>query len=667
MQPPGPGFTRPRICSGTSGGDTLACLTVAMDFFQHQEQARRKSGMLVVLFLLAVLATVTAVNLAVVPIVAQGGEEAIPATVAVVTLCVLATITVGSLIKMAQMAGGGAAVADALGARRIQPDSGDPVERRALNVVEEMAIASGMPVPPVYVLEDETINAFAAGRTPQDSVIGLTRGCMEKLTRDELQGVVAHEFSHIFHQDTRLNMRLVGLLGGIMAISLVGQGILRSMRYHRVSRSSRGKDGAAGILLIGLALFVVGLVGYFFARLIQTAVCRQREYLADASAVQYTRNPEGLANALARIVRAGSRIEAPRAAEFSHFMFANGLESLFATHPPAEERIRRILALTPGAPLPEPRGEFPFTNVQASGSASASTPAAAVAPVAGAPSVPPRAVPPLMSGLIPGQSVRHAAHTVGEISPEQLQLAAHLLASLPPAVMRAAREPFAARAVVLGLLLSPEPRTRAAQMEHVRVTDARLHWALSELQPHLQGIRPGMRLPLLELSAASLAALSSHQYTQFRQIIEGVSMVDGQVDRFEWIVRVVLRSVVERRGLGDRRAPRPGVRDEALVTSVLAYSGSRTPEQARHAWEAARTVNPVLPAELLPIDVCTLDAVDASLRSLDRSTPAAKHRLVDGCVAAVCADGTTTAVEAELLCAICAAISVPMPPVRAEP
>lgn len=616
-----------------------------MDFFQHQERARRNTGLLVILFILAVVGTVVAVNLAVVPFVAAKGGGPIP-TIAVVTVCVLGVILVGTLIKVAQMSGGGKAVAEALGGRPVDPSSRDPDERRALNVVEEMAIASGMPVPPIYILDDDAINAFAAGRTPADSVIGLTRGCVQTLSRDELQGVVAHEFSHIFNQDTRLNMRLVGLLGGILALAIVGQVMLRSMRH-----SSRRNKEAGAAIFIGLALLIVGYIGYFFGRLIQCAVCRQREFLADASAVQYTRNPDGLAGALERIARGRSTaLDAPRAGEFSHFFFASGLNSLFSTHPDAEERIRRIRALPLGA------------KVGGGADKSAAPPAYERAN--------PALTAAFAAGAIPGPppissvAVRDAAQEIGALSPGQIDYAAELIAELPRELVSAAHDPFAARAVVIGLLLSPHPGMSAMQLGLVQRADARLHDALARLAPLFGKLRPAQRLPLLELCSAPLAMLSPHQYAEFRSLIEEISHADGEVDRFEWIVRVILRRAIERRGSREADTPTPTTRDVALVTSVLCYSGARSIAEASNAWRAARGANAALPAEPLPTSACTLDAVDASLRALDGASPGVKRSTINGCVAAVCADGVTTEVEAELLRAFSAGMGAPMPPVR---
>jgi len=249
-------------------------------------------------------------------------------------------IFVVSIISVAKLADGGSAVAEMIGARRVAPDTRDPLERRLRNVVEEMAIASGVRVPGVYVMDGESgINAFAAGWDVSNSVVAVTRGTLETLTRDELQGVIGHEFSHILNGDMRLNIRLIGVLAGIVFIGSIGEFLMRSVRGSR-SRNT------GGIFLVGLAIFVIGYIGLFFARLIKAAVSRQREFLADASSVQFTRNPDGIAGALDQIRSASAFIANRYAEEMSHMFFGQSLKlwlgGLFDTHPPIDERIRRV-------------------------------------------------------------------------------------------------------------------------------------------------------------------------------------------------------------------------------------------------------------------------------------------------------------------------------------
>ena len=338
-----------------------------MDYFQNQDVARKKTGRLVFFFIIAVVLIILSVYAAVGAVLTFAAPEGAgegantlgwlwnPELFGIVALGTSGLIAGGSLFKVAALSGGGHTVAELLGGRLLHPDKASPDERRLLNVVEEMAIAAGLPVPPVYLLENESgINAFAAGHTTGDAVIAVTSGTLSRLSRDELQGVIAHEFSHILNGDMRLNIRLMGVLFGILVIGLTGWIIFRSSfdgGYVRMGARDDDRKGFNPLPLIGLALYVIGYVGVFFANLIKAAVSRQAsEFLADASAVQFTRNPEGIAGALKKIgaLAEGSRVEDPHAEEASHMFFGeavsgfNELFGLLSTHPPLVERIRRI-------------------------------------------------------------------------------------------------------------------------------------------------------------------------------------------------------------------------------------------------------------------------------------------------------------------------------------
>jgi Zn-dependent protease with chaperone function len=333
---------------------------MATDFFERQDIARRNTTRLVILFALAVLTLIVSIDLLLAGVLGYLGRNpdtgainwALAADPQVLSLSIIGTLLVaggGSLFKIAQLRGGGQVVAEQLGGRLLNPDSTVPSEQQLLNVVQEMALASGAPTPPVYLMDNEAgINAFAAGFTPSDAVIGVTRGAAEAFTRDELQGVIAHEFSHILNGDMRLNIRLIGLLHGILIIGMLGYFVLRMAAFSGVGRSrSRENSSPLPMLALGAGLMAVGFFGMLFGNLIKAAVSRQREFLADASAVQFTRNPGGIAGALRRIGGAttGSGIESPNAPEASHMFFGlatSGFSGLFATHPPLAERIRRI-------------------------------------------------------------------------------------------------------------------------------------------------------------------------------------------------------------------------------------------------------------------------------------------------------------------------------------
>ncbi len=341
-----------------------------MDFFEAQVRARRRTARLVVLFVCAIAGLVAVGYFSTVAIWREVGSSVSdgsayngrveadhswwePQLLAGIAIGTCAVIGLASFFKWAQLRSGGRVVAEMVGGRRINTATTDARERQLLNVVEEMSLASGVPVPGVYVLDKEVaINAFAAGHTADDAVVAVTRGTLDQLTRDELQGVVAHEFSHILNGDMRFNLRMTTVIFGILVIGLIGRTVLLSLRHVRVRSSGNSKGGGGGVVLalvvIGLLLLVLGYVGYFFGRLIQAAISRQREFLADASAVQFTRNPGGIVSALRRIggYAAGSRLESARSAQIEHFFFAQGFRSslagLWNTHPPLRERIQAI-------------------------------------------------------------------------------------------------------------------------------------------------------------------------------------------------------------------------------------------------------------------------------------------------------------------------------------
>ena len=340
--------------------NSLSIAILQMTFFQQQEAARKRTLILIGYFVLAVICIIAAIYTVIVVMLHNVKDDATGASLLpslwnpeIFTITALVTLLIivgGSIFKILALRGGGSVVARNLGGRLVLPGTRDPDERKLLNVVEEISIASGVSIPAVFVLEDEAgINAFAAGFSPNRAAVAVTRGCMKLLSRDELQGVIAHEFSHILNGDMRLNIRLMGIIHGILIIGLIGRAMVRSVtRSNRRSSSRSGKDSGGPVLVLGISLFIIGYIGVFFGKIIKAAVSRQREYLADASAVQFTRNPVGISGALKKIggLSHGSLIENSSAEEASHLFFANGLGQAFlnllATHPPLTERIQRI-------------------------------------------------------------------------------------------------------------------------------------------------------------------------------------------------------------------------------------------------------------------------------------------------------------------------------------
>jgi Zn-dependent protease with chaperone function len=647
-----------------------------VDFFESQDHARKQTGRLVALFAFAVVAI--ACTLYVVAVVATGYRGNDPRTGAVVMQLVwldpnlmatvaLATLVLvggGSLYKMAQLrSGGGRSVAESLGGRLLHGDSSDALERRILNVVEEMAIAAGTTVPPVYLMDrEEGINAFAAGFAPTDAVVAVTRGCAETLTRDELQGVVAHEFSHILNGDMRLNIRLMGILHGILIIGILGYFVMRSSMFAGHSRrSDRGNAGMV-LLFVGVALAAIGFLGTFFGNMIKATVSRQREFLADASAVQFTRNPDGIAGALKKIggFERGSKLESANAPEVSHAFFASGLSgalgSVFSTHPPLEQRIGRLdPSWQPAEGARAPRtSEAPASATAGFGGAAFSGSAPAPAPAA------------------VGDALRH----VGSPTPAHVSYAKGLVERLPAAVVSAAHEPYSARALVYSLLVSQDASVRTRQLfELERRVESSLLAEVNALLPSVDGIDRAAKLPVIDICLPALLELTAGQYQEFAGVVPVLMAADDRLDLFEWALQRVLlthlapafeskprRSRVRFSGL---RRLRPQL---SALLSTLAQVHPEDPARVQRAFDAgAQRLAEAGRAgvSLLPLDQCGLAALDEALSDLADAAPRLKRAIVLACAEAVCSDGRLTVEEGELLRAVSDALGCPMPPVLA--
>jgi len=639
---------------------------MATDFFERQDVARRNTTRLVILFALAVLALIVSIDLLLAATMGYLGRNpetgaidwALAADPQVLSLAVFGTLLVaggGTLFKIAQLRGGGQVVAEQLGGRLINPDSAVPSEQQLLNVVQEMAIASGAPTPPVYLLDHEPgINAFAAGFTPSDAVIGVTRGAAEGMTRDELQGVIAHEFSHILNGDMRLNIRLIGLLHGILIIGILGYFVLRMGVFSGVGRSrSRQESSPLPLLALGAGLMAVGFFGMLFGNLIKAAVSRQREFLADASAVQFTRQPAGLAGALKRIGGAitGSAVQSPNAPEASHMFFGratSGFSGLFSTHPPLAERIRRIDPSWDGTLAEGP----PVASTQPS--------AAGVAAFAG-------------GAASAGSAVSAGPPTVDQVGQPageaHLQYAARLVKSLPAPLVGAAHEPYGARALVYALLLDHAAAPRQRQLVHLEgAADTGVYEETLRLMPLVETLDVRARLPLLDISMPALRSLIPAQYDLFKRNVAALVQADNEIDLFEWSLHRILLHELEAHFV--KRGP-PRVRHRTLASvrahselllSMLAYAGHRDLESARHGFEQAKRSLELPDARLRPVDDLQFTALDAALAALEEAAPKVKRQVLRAAVACIAADRTVTPTEAELLRAMSASLGCPMPP-----
>jgi Zn-dependent protease with chaperone function len=659
-----------------------------VDFFERQEKARRSTAFLVFYFVVAIALMIVAVYLAV-ALIFTGFElknaEADPSAAwsqlkvfVGSAFATLAVISMGSVFKTLSLARGGRAVAELLDGRLVNPNSTDAHERKLLNVVEEMAIASGVPVPQVYVMDGEAgINAFAAGHSASDAAISVTRGCMTMLTRDELQGVVAHEFSHLLNGDMKLNLRLMGLIFGILCLTVIGRVLIRT----------RGKKNP--LPLLGLALIIIGWVGVLFGRLIQAAVSRQREFLADASAVQFTRNPSGLAGALKKIggIAGGSQLQSDRAEEASHLFFANGLKSRlfgFATHPPLIERIRAldpsfdgnfpsvVLPDTPveGAPPPLP-GVSPLVESHPPAPPSPSQPPPPPLPTAKPPPLPTVRPPPLPGApaTVAQQSVIAA---IGRPRTEHLQYAVDLHQAVPASIQSAAHDPLGAHALVCAFLLSEDATAREKQLEELsRTTSDAVRQETVRIWPDVRGIPPHARIPLVDLALPALRRFSPAQFEQFRGAVNALIASDNKTDLFEFMLQKIVMRHLDTRFYPERRPVtqfydlRPLARDAGILLSATAYAGADDATQAQAAFaKGAESLGRTARTEIpwLPPSECDLTHLEAALDRFAQSVPQIKKNVLTACAETVAFDAAIQPREAELLRAIADALDCPIPP-----
>jgi Zn-dependent protease with chaperone function len=635
-----------------------------MNFFERQRQVRRLSVRLVLLFVLAVIGIVLVVDL-VVAVAFNAFTAGTPQLVSLLvftSLVVAAAIGLASLVRTAALHGGGGRVARELGGEYVPPDTRDPHLRRLRNVVEEMAIAAGVPVPEIYVLrEEQSINAFASGWSTADAAVAVTQGALERLNRDELQGVIAHEFSHVVNGDMRLNIRLIGLLFGILFLSVIGRTLLQGSFLS--GGRGRGRSGSNNPLpLIGIALLVAGGIGVLVGRIIQASVSRQREYLADTSAVQYTRQTGGIAGALKKIggLGEGSKLRSPKRDEVGHMLFGPGarLTSLFATHPPLVDRIRAL----------EPSFD-PAELERLSRQWAANPPAGLAEDLALG------LVEPSASAVLPDAAARRPVDpgtvvaSVAGLPPAARAEANTIIGQIPEPVLGRARDVHSVVPLVLGLLMADDPGSRDGQYDELAVNHGqRLADATRHEAEALAGLHPMLRLPLAQLALPALRQRSPRERHDILVAVSGLIHADNHLSIFEYcLARLVYRELHE----ADQPGPRPlagrsnlsaRAHEVATLLATLAAAGNADPPAAQAAFAAG--LAQVLPAAgagyAAPPD--GVIALEAGWPALDELPPAGKERLVSAVVTVIGHDGTMSAAEVELLRTVCALLHCPLPP-----
>ena len=629
-----------------------------MNFFEAQDKAKRATRWLVLVYVLATLlivAGVTAIAAAVL-FSAEQGELANPSSLAIIAILTTLFIVGATLYKTSVLSGGGGRVAKDMGGTLVPTDVQDPLRRRLRNVIEEMAIASGVPVPEIYVLESESgINALAAGFTLGDTAVAVTRGTLELLNREELQGVIAHEFSHILNGDMRLNIRMMGVLFGIMVLGIIGRMVLRGS-YHGSYISSRRNKSAPAIMLVGLGLTILGWIGVFFARWIKASVSRQREFLADASAVQFTRETDGIANALKKIggYAQHSYIKNTDPEEVSHMLFAGGtsmLSSMFATHPPLTERIQ---ALDPSFS----ERDFPSIEVDHSRDAGLANQVAGLAPDAAG-----------FTAQVKTRVDKNIAASIGQPTLEHIQYAQRLHASIPATLYDAAHSPTGAYLLSIALIIDAPHADRQISIVENKMGEKRAA-LVRDYYNELQNIGVMYRLPLLEIAFPELKQRPVPKLQFLLDLVRRLIEFDGQIDLREFCYyRILARHLeqaispaVDQKG---NRVSKKMARDAAVnLIRIIADQGHDTDAERNAAFTVGTRIfgdwagNP----EIQISSDQTVEKLNEALNTLSCINAAGRQSLIEAVIETVAHDGELTVMEGELLRAVCASLDCPLPP-----
>ncbi|AUM12008.1 M48 family metallopeptidase [Ketobacter alkanivorans] len=620
-----------------------------MSFYQNQDNARRKTWLLVFYFCTAVVLIIAAVNSAIYFTLILASDLNMPPLQwvqnpicwGIAGLTLLAIVT-GSLMRLAQLSKGGLSVAMMAGGTPLDPATTEPKEKMLLNVVEEMAIASGTSVPRVFILREESaINAFVAGTEPRNTVLAVTKGTLEKLNREELQGVVGHEFSHILNGDMKLNVRLIGILAGILFIGQIGEFLLRGQSRRRYYGSRSSKEGNQ-LIPIGLALMAIGYVGLFFGRLIKAAISRQREFLADASSVQFTRNPDGIASALYAIQHYSghSLLMSAHAEDMNHMCFGETvkmqLSGLLATHPPIEDRIRSI----DNTLLPRLKARFRKREP------------------AGTEHVPKVSTPPQAAASFAAQpTAQQLKASIGQPTQEHYEYAQQLHLNIPAAINTLAHQTDSAETILYALLL--------LESSEQQPLPAAIPLQTQPLSQTLRQCSPQIRLPLLDICLGTLkAATQEHRQSIIRSSIELIK-VDMKITLSEFVYCYLIQQA-----LGEIKRPPRVIKsyqklesDLASLFSTLVQVSGDTPDKQSDNFRQIMQYYSNKDYSSWLQQPPTPKMLNRALQQLNRLAPLLKQPVVDACVDCILHDNKATVKEMELLRAICEALECPLPPI----
>lgn len=656
-----------------------------MNFFEDQARAKKRTTLLVIYFVIAVVLTIVIIDSIIVSAIAyarlehyffyHGGEwvvrrDNLYPLIYYVTIiaspAVLSVIIIGSLTTSFKLRGGGIAVADMVKARTIHPDTTDLKERRFINVVEEMSIASGVPVPKLYVMDDEhSINAFVSGFESEDTVMVASKGALDKLSRQELQSVVGHEFSHIFHSDMQISLRIMGITAGLLILGKIGSFILRSTFYSRRSKSD-GRIQLA-VILAGVGILAVGFIGLMFGRLMKAAISRQRELLADASSVAYTRNPQGLIFALKRIAKDSEQghLKSANAEDVSHICFAPALQSYlsgaFSTHPPIPVRIKRLdpkgqYAKDPlpntKKPPPEPP---PKSTAQKTGKESGET---FMRTMMGA---------TILAGAADSidATAKSITNSIGDPLDQHMTLAEALHEQIPNALQTIAHQPREVAYLWYAMML---PQTLTPQLEHTlgkKMSDGSLTKIMS-IQKVLFNMKWGSLLPLAQIA---LPAFKMNSPDVMDKMIKntGAILSHTKPHYFQYGLYALLCKAANQKKEKASYKTYSKLTSHAnglqIVISVLVhYSGDDT-EKLEAQYKKIMQQLLGKSGDIGQLVSPSPFVFQAALSKLNHLSPQAKEKFLNACFDCIEHDHKITTAEADLVRVIASIIECPIPPI----
>ena len=655
-----------------------------MDFFSRQNDAQARSRAFFTAFFPAVflavvilyfVITACMVTMGILPSIIYGYPQKI--------LSLRPFLIVGSVISgiiffiswrtiRTIKKGGGAYIAQVMGGELLETPK-DLKETQIINVVEEMAVASGLPRPRIYIFPNEfSINAVTAGLDHDDAIIALTCGAVTHLSRDELQCVVAHEFAHILNGDYALNLTMAGWLSGLLFFSVKGLELLSVTSDAANKYINNTKQGDVGALLlitiVGVILYVGGGIGKLGAELVQAAISRQREYMADAFAVQFTRNPASLAGALKKIAgypRRGT-IKNSRALMMKSFFIASPTQSqdLWQTHPPLEERITTLDPHWDGKIVPIELPPIPQRNYSILGhDGLGATTGGQHQLMETAEKLPTGWPGALVLGLLAtGSGGIRQKNLIGQ----GMTAATSLCKEIPAKLLKATTEPAFADPLIAAIFCR-NADFKAAHLEIIRsgLGPEAAAWA-EDFQPLMAD---SFRLPLLSLATPALKAFNAEQRLRLAKTIKELIEADGKLDLFEIAAWQILKkhlgltkpkSYSYQSGLAGLAGSIQ--KDAVTIVSAMAHLGSDSREKAEAAFAVGMTHFTQWPSfDLLPSDAVTSKELALALDRFSGVSEKIKNTLVLATVGAALHDHQITQKEYELLRALAAALDIPLP------